>query len=61
MTFPKTKLKTQLTLINAFSKIVIIIIAVFVLPWIVKKISIQEMDKQLIDKLDRVYELIEAM
>jgi len=61
MTFPKTKLKTQLTLINAFSKIVIIIIAVFVLPWIVKKISIQEMDKQLIDKLDRVYELIEQM
>lgn len=61
MLFPNTKLKTQLALINAFSKIIIIIIAAIVLPMAVAKISINEMDKQLINKLDQVYLLIEEL
>lgn len=60
MLLSNIKLKTQLALINAFSKILIIIIAVFVLPLTVREISIQEMDKQLIDKLDQLYKLIEV-
>ncbi len=61
MKFLRAKLKTQLAVINAFSKIVIILIAVFVLPLIVRTISIREMDNQLIDKLDQVYLLIEEL
>lgn len=61
MLFSNTKLKTQLVFINAISKIVIILIAAFVLPLVVAKISIQEMDKQLINNLDQVYILIEEM
>lgn len=59
MFFPNTKLKFQLAIINAFSKIVIILIAIFILPFSVRKISIQEMDKQLINKLDKLYLIIE--
>lgn len=61
MLFPNTKLKTQLALINAFSKIVIIVIAAIVLPMVVAKISIKEMDNQLISKLDQMYLMIEEM
>ena len=59
MLFSNLKLKTQLALINAFSKILIIIIAVFVLPLTVREISIQEMDNQLTNNLDKLYKLIE--
>ncbi len=61
MLFPNTKLKTQLALINAFSKIVIIIIAALILPMVVAKISLREMDNQLINKLDQLYLIIEEM
>ncbi len=61
MLFPNTKLKTQLALINAFSKIIIIIIAVLILPMVVAKISLREMDNQLINKLDQVYLIVEEM
>jgi signal transduction histidine kinase len=61
MNFFKAKLKTQLTIINAISKVAIILIAVFVLPLIVRTISIREMDNQLINKLDQVYLLIEDL
>lgn len=57
---PKTKLKNQLALINAFSKAIIFIVAIFVIPWAVRVISINETDDQLIQKLDQVYELIET-
>lgn len=60
MIFPKAKLKNQLVLINAFSKLVIILLAVFLIPWLVRNISISETDNQLINKLDLVYELIET-
>ena len=59
MILPKTRLKNQLALINAFSKILIITLAVFLIPRVVRTISINEMDNQLIKKLDQVYELIE--
>lgn len=59
MIFPKTKLKNQLALINAFSKLIIILLAVFLIPWLVRDISINETDNQLINKLDLVYELID--
>ena len=59
--FPNTKLKNQLALINAFSKIIIIVLAAFLLPFLVAKISIQEMDNQLIDKLDQLYLLIDEV
>lgn len=60
MLLPKTKLKNQLALINALSKGVIIILAIFFIPWLVRTISIQETDDQLIIKLDQVYDLIET-
>jgi len=60
MLLPKTKLKNQLALINALSKGVIIILAIFFIPWLVRTISIQETDDQLIIKLDQVYDLIES-
>lgn len=60
MLLPKTKLKNQLALINALSKGIIIILAIFVIPWLVRTISIRETDDQLILKLDQVYDLIET-
>lgn len=60
MLLPKTKLKNQLALINALSKVAIILLAIFVIPWWVRTISIQETDDQLVHKLDQVYDLIET-
>ena len=60
MLLPKTKLKNQLALINALSKVAIILLAIFVIPWWVRTISIQETDDQLVQKLDQVYDLIET-
>lgn len=60
MFLPKTKLKNQLALIDALSKGIIIILAIFVIPWLVRTISIRETDDQLIQKLDQVYDLIET-
>ncbi|MBN1651222.1 MAG: HAMP domain-containing histidine kinase [Bacteroidales bacterium] len=60
MLLPKTKLKNQLAIINAISKVIIIGLAIFVIPWLVSKISIDETDDQLIQKLDQVYDLIET-
>jgi len=60
MLLPNTKLKNQLALINTFSKVIIIILAIFVIPWLVKTVSIRETDDQLIKKLDQVYDLIET-
>ncbi|MCP4552311.1 MAG: HAMP domain-containing histidine kinase [Bacteroidetes bacterium] len=53
------KLKNQLALINTLSKILIILIAVFILPLLVRRISINETDNQLIDKLDQIYGILE--
>ncbi len=60
MLLPKTKLKNQLALINGFSKVLIIGLAIFIIPLLVSKISINETDDQLIQKLDQVYDLIET-
>lgn len=38
----------------------IIVLAIFVIPWLVRTISIRETDDQLIEKLDQVYALIET-
>lgn len=57
---PKTKLKNQLALIGALSKAIIFILAIFVIPWSVRVVSIRETDDQLIQNLDQVYELIET-
>lgn len=59
MLLPNTKLKNQLALVNTVSKAVIIILAIFVIPGLVRTISIRETDNQLIKKLDQVYDLIE--
>lgn len=59
MQLAKGKLKNQLALINALSKAIIIVLAIFVIPKLVRTISIRETDDQLIQKLDQVYDLIE--
>ncbi|OFY52267.1 MAG: hypothetical protein A2X22_07945 [Bacteroidetes bacterium GWF2_49_14] len=59
MPFPAGKLKNKIALINALSKVLIIALAVFIIPWLVNRVSIREMDKQLISKLDTVYSLVE--
>lgn len=59
MLFPNTKLKNQLALINTLSKILIILIAIFILPLLVRKVSINDTDNKLIDKLDQIYEILE--
>jgi signal transduction histidine kinase len=59
MRFPSGKLKNKIALINTLSKVLIIGIAVFMIPWLVNQVSIKEIDSQLISKLDTLYSLIE--
>lgn len=59
MQIPKLKLKTKLTIINSLSKVLIIILAIFVVPSFVSDISIKDTDNKLFDKLDQIYSLIE--
>lgn len=58
---PKLKLKSQLALFNAFSKVTIIGLLVFLIPLIVSQISIKDTDQVLIQKLDDVIELIDSL
>jgi signal transduction histidine kinase len=57
----KLKLKSKLAIFNAFSKAIIIILLVFLIPWLVSKISIREMDQLLVQKLDQVIELVDSL
>lgn len=59
MQIPKLKLKTKLTIINTLSKVLIIILAIFVVPSFVRNISIKDTDNNLFEKLDQIYSLIE--
>lgn len=61
MKIPNLKLKSQLALFNAFSKALIITLLVFLIPWLVSRISIQDTDKLLIQKLDQVIELVDSL
>ncbi len=55
----KLKLKTKLLIINTFTKVLIILIAIFIVPKLVRDISINNTDQELFDKLDQIYLLIE--
>ncbi len=61
MKIPNLKLKSQLALFNAFSKALIITLLVFLIPWLVSRISIQDTDQMLIRKLDQVIELVDSL
>jgi len=59
MIFPKAKLKNKLSIISGLSKLLIIAIAVSIIPRLVNRMSVMEIDNQLIGKLDEMYALIE--
>ena len=59
MRLPHIRLKNKLTLVNALTKTLIIVLAVLVVPRLVNRMSIREIDRQLIGKLDRIYSLVE--
>ncbi|MFC2152614.1 histidine kinase dimerization/phospho-acceptor domain-containing protein, partial [Bacteroidota bacterium] len=58
---PNLKLKSQLALFNAFSKALIITLLVFIIPWLVSRISISDTDDVLVQKLDQVIELVDSL
>lgn len=58
---PKLKLKSKLALFNALSKAIIVTTLLFIVPWIVSEITIRETDNLLIQKLDRVTEMIDSL
>ncbi|MDA3779144.1 MAG: hypothetical protein PF487_02745, partial [Bacteroidales bacterium] len=57
----KLKLKIQLALFNALSKAIIITLLIFIVPLLVNKIAINDTDDLLIQKLDKVTELIDSL
>jgi signal transduction histidine kinase len=59
MFIKRIKLKNKISIINALSKVLIIAISVFIIPWIVNRMSIRDLDQQLIDNLDKTYALVE--
>ncbi len=61
MILPKIKLKNQLALLSAFSKVLIIVLLVFTIPWLVGRISINDTDDNLVNKLDDVFNLIDSL
>ena len=61
MKIPSLKLKSQLALFNAISKVLIITLLVIIVPWIVSEISIRDTDDILIQKLDQVTELVDSL
>ena len=61
MKLPKLKLKSKLALFNALSKAIIVTALLFIVPWIVSEITIRETDNLLIQKLDRVTEMIDSL
>jgi len=61
MILPKFKLKNQLVIVNAFSKILIVVLMVFTIPWLVSRISINDTDDILEKKLDDVFDLVDSL
>ena len=61
MKIPSLKLKNQLALFNALSKVLIITLLVFLVPWLVSEVTIRETDDVLIHKLDQVIELVDSL
>jgi two-component system, OmpR family, sensor histidine kinase ArlS len=59
MRLPQANLKNKLSLVNALSKVLIIALSVSLVPGIVKNISVKEIDNQLVNKLDQMYDLVE--
>lgn len=59
MVFNRVKLKNKISLINALSKVLIIAISVFIIPWLVNHMSIKQIDSQLIANLDKTYAMVE--
>ncbi len=57
----RLKLKNQLVLVNALSKVVIILLLVFSIPWLVNRLSIKDTDKNLEKKLDEVLVLVDSL
>jgi signal transduction histidine kinase len=55
----RIKLKNKISIINALSKVLILAISVFIIPWIVNRMSINDLDNQLIASLDKTYTLVE--
>ncbi|HRW63568.1 MAG TPA: histidine kinase dimerization/phospho-acceptor domain-containing protein, partial [Bacteroidales bacterium] len=58
---PELKFKSKLALFNALSKVVIVTALLFIVPWIVSKITINETDDVLIHKLEHVTVLIDSL
>lgn len=58
MRLPQANLKNKLSLVNALTKVLIIALSVSLIPGIVNNISVKEIDSQLVDKLDQMYELV---
>ena len=61
MILPKIKLKNQLALVNAISKVIIVVFLALTIPWLVSKISINDTDEILIGKLDEVFVMIDSL
>ena len=61
MKLPNLKLKSQLALFNALSKVLIVTLLFFFVPWLVSEISIRDTDDVLVQKLDQVIELVDSL
>ncbi len=61
MKTPRIKLKNQLVLVNALSKVLIILLLVFSIPWLVSRISINDTDQNLEKKLDKILFLVDSL
>ena len=55
------KLKSQLVLVNALSKALIILLLVFSIPRVVDRITLKGTDEDLVKKLDQVLVLVDSL
>lgn len=58
---PQIKLKNQLALVNAFSKLFTVLVLIFIIPWLVSRISINDTDENLVKKLDEMLMLVDSL
>lgn len=61
MILPKIKLKNQLALVNALSKVLIIVMFIFAIPWIASRITMNDTDNDLVSKLDDMLFLVDSL
>jgi hypothetical protein len=59
MIIHRIRLKNKISIINALSKALIIAISVFIIPWLVNRMSIRDLDNKLVESLDKTYDLVE--